>query len=107
AGFSPRQEELSIPVELDDARVRVAVGDEEGAVGKPGDVRGPAEMFVIIAGNARHAQGHQKLLSVVAELEDLLPHVVDDPHGSLGIVRAALDRVRTAATSKKLAPLGA
>src|SRR3989442_714344 len=106
AGCSPRQEELSIPVELDDARVRVSVGDEEGAVGKPGDVRGPTEMLVVIAGNACHAQGHQELLSVVAELEDLLTHVVDNPYGSLGIVRADLDRVRTAAAFKKLVPLG-
>ena len=44
ARCSPRQEELSIPVELDHARVRVSVADEEGAVGKPRDVRGAAEM---------------------------------------------------------------
>ena len=71
-----------------------------------GHIGGPAEMFVLVAGNARHAQRHQVLLSVVAELEDLLPHVVDDPYGSVGIIRADLGRVGTASTFKKLVPLG-
>ena len=102
---SPRHEILSVFVELDHASVRVAVGDVEGAVGKPGDVCRPAEMLIVVAGDARLAQSHQELLSVVAEFEDLLPHVVNHPDVSLGIVWADLDCVRAPAALKELVPL--
>ena len=47
---APGLEELSVLVELGDARVAVAVGDENVAGGVPGHVGGPIE---IVAGDAR------------------------------------------------------
>src|SRR5947209_3788184 len=52
---SPSHEKLSVFIELDDASVRVAIGDVEGAVGKPGDVCRPAEMLIVVAGDSRLA----------------------------------------------------
>src|SRR5262249_11116751 len=102
---SPGHEKLPVSVELDDARVRVAVGDVEGAIGKPGDIRRPAEMLIVVAGDARFAQSHQELLPVIAEFEDLLPHIVDHPDAPFGIVWTDLDRVRPASAFKELVPL--
>src|SRR5437762_9277146 len=52
---SPRHEKLSVSVEFDDSSVRVAIGDVEAAVGKPGDVCGPADMLIVVAGDSRLA----------------------------------------------------
>src|SRR5437773_12369365 len=102
---SPSHEKLSVSVEFDDPRVGVAIGDVEGSVGKPGDVCRPAEMLIVVAGDSRLAQSHQELLPVIAEFEDLLAHVVDDPDIPFRIVWADLDRVRPAAAFKELVPL--
>src|SRR5207247_8423408 len=65
AGCSPRHEEFSVLVELDAARVRVAVADKEGAVGKPVDVGRPAKMLVVVACHAGLAERHDQLLAVI------------------------------------------
>ena len=75
----PRHQELAVLVELDDALVLIAVGDEERAVGQPGDVGRPAEMAAVVAPDQPLAKRHDELLAVVGEFEDLLQIVVDDP----------------------------
>src|SRR5437773_10916996 len=102
---SPRHQKLSVFVELDHASVRVSVGDVEGADGYPGDVCRPAKMLIVVGSDSRLAQSHQELLPIIAEFEDLLAHVVDDPNIPFRIVWADLDCVRPAAAFKELVPL--
>ena len=94
AGLAPRHQVLAVLVELHDARVRVAVGDEERAVGQPRHERRPVEMLVVGRVHVRLADRLQQLLAVVAEHEDGVPVVVDDPDALLRIVRADVDGVR-------------
>ena len=51
---SPSQQELSILVELNDARVAISVADKECAVRQPGNVGGALEMFVVVAWLVSH-----------------------------------------------------
>src|SRR5262245_1900990 len=62
-------------------------------------------MLLVFACDSGFSEGHHELLSVVRELENLLPHVVDDPDVPFRIVWADLDLVRTAATLEQAIPL--
>ncbi len=87
---------LPFLVELRDAHTGVTVGDEERAVGQPGDVGRPVE---VVRAAARHASLAHRLhqLAVVGEDVDLVHVVVDDPDVLLGIVGVHQDLVRSAA----------
>src|SRR5260221_6357417 len=105
AARAPHHQELAVLVELGDARVAVAVADEEGPVGQPRDVGGALEVRAVVARLVARAQRHQQLLAVVAELPDLMMDVVDDPDVVLWIVRAHRNRVRAAALDEQIVPL--
>ena len=98
-------DEHAVLVELRDARVAEAVGDEQAAVGQPRDVLRPAEVLVVVAGDVGFAERAHQLLAVVAELVDLMARVVDHPDVLLRIVRADADLVRSAAALEQLVPL--
>src|SRR6185503_3041090 len=96
--LAPRLDELAVLRELHDAIHRdvgdVAIGDEDVAVLRDGDVAWPAEDIVAAAGNASLAERHQQL-AVGAELEDLVALAVLDlrighPDISLTVDRHAL-----------------
>src|SRR5262245_44251752 len=84
---APLEDELPILVKLHHARVRVAVADEKRTVSQPCNVCGTAEVFFVSACNSCFSKGHHEPLAVVCKLEDLLPHIVDDPDMPFGIVR--------------------
>ena len=94
--LAPVLDELVVRAELRDARAAVAVGDEIRAVGQPGDVGRPVERVRPAAAHAELALAHLEL-TVVREAIDHVQLVVDDPDVLLGIVRADLDLMRTAA----------
>ena len=105
AGCSPGREKFSIFVKLHDARIAITVADEECAIGQPGDVGGPLEMLVVIAGLVPHAQRHQKLFAVIGKLEDLMVNVVNHPDVVLGIIRTDQHRMRAAPILEEMVPL--
>ena len=103
--LSPCHQELAVLVELHDARVGVAVGDIERAVGQPRDERRPVEMLVIGGVYVRLADRLQQPLAVVAENENGVTVVVDDPHALLRIVGADVDGMRPAQHLVPLRPV--
>ena len=105
AARTPRRDEGAVLVELRDARVAQAVGDQQAAVRQPRDVLRPAEVLLVVAGDIGFAQRADELLAVVRELVDLVARVVHDPHVPIGIVRADPNLVRSAAAFEQLVPL--
>jgi len=111
AFFSPGQEEFSVFVELRDARTVVSVRDKHGAVRQPGEKRGPIKMLAVRAGLIGRADSLQEIFSVVAELEDGVFVVVDDPHifsASYGLMYTACGRLKKAShfvQSSEILPL--
>ena len=105
AARAPRRHVRTVLVELGDARVAEAVGDQEAAVRQPRDVLRPSEMLVVGAGDVGFTKRAHQLLAVVGELVDLVPRIVHHPDVALGIVRADPDLVRPAAALEQLVPL--
>ena len=101
AFHAPRRHVLAVPVEFDDARVHVAVGHEEAAVGQPRQIGRAAEVRLVGAADAGHPERHHQLLPVVGELEDLLPRIVHHPDVPLRIVGADLDAMRPAPAGRE------
>src|SRR5215469_1149962 len=56
---SPTREHTPVPIELQDARISVTIGDIDVSVPVPGNIRGLVEMKDIVAGNAHSSQGKQ------------------------------------------------
>src|SRR5881296_1994550 len=102
---SPLHEELPILVELHHPGVRVAIADKECSVGQPRNVGRPAKVFFVSARHSCFSKRHNEPLAVVRELEDLLPHVVDDPDVPFRIVWADFYFVRTAPALEQMIPL--
>ncbi len=94
--LAPRRHVVVVLVVLHHARVRVAVSDEIGAVRIPGDEGRPIEVLRIRGVHVRLAERLQQLLAVVREDEHRVAVVVHDEDALLRIVRADVDRVRTA-----------
>src|SRR4030095_7579130 len=96
---APVHDEVVVRVVLDDACAAVAVGDEVGPVGQPGDVRRPVE-------SVRSTTTHSELpfamnqLTVIREAVDHVELVVDDPDVLLFVVGADLDLVRPTTAGK-------
>src|SRR5438552_18019639 len=86
---SPLHEELPILVELHHARVRIAIADKECSIGQPRNVGRPAKVFFVSPRHSCFSKCHDEPLAVVRKLEDLLPHVVDDPDVPFRVVRVA------------------
>ena len=105
AGCPPGQQELSVLVELYDTRIAISVAYKKRAIRQPGDVGGPLEMFVVVAGLIPHSKGHQQLLAIIGEFENLMMNVVNHPDVVLGIVRADQDGVRSTAILEEMIPL--
>ena len=101
----PGRQELSVLVELHDARIRVAVGDEETSVRQPCDARRSAEVLLVIAFDTRFAECTDEPLAIVREHEDLLLPIVDDPDVPLRVVWTDVDAVRPAAALEETVPL--
>ena len=95
-GWPQSMQELAVAIELGHPRAGVAVGDEEGAVGQPGDVGRPVEVVGPAAGHAALAHRPHQLPVVGEDVDDVLV-VVDDPDVLLRIVGADQDLVRAAA----------
>ena len=95
AAHAPRRDVLAVPIELDDARVRVAVADEEGAVGQPRDVGRPREVRLVVAGHAARADRLHQRLAVARELEERVRAVIDEPDVAIRVVRVHQHAVRT------------
>ena len=91
--LAPCHQELAVLVELHDAGVRVPVGHEECAVGQPRDERRTVEVFVVGGMHVGLTDGLQQPFSVVAENENRVPVVIDDPDALLRIVWADVDGV--------------
>src|SRR6266566_7595715 len=102
---SPGQQEFSVPVELYDACIAVTIADKKRAIRQPGDVGRPLEVFVVIARLVPLPEGHQKLLAIVGEFEDLMMNVVHHPDVVFGVVRADQDRMRSTAILEEVIPL--
>src|SRR5580700_9315277 len=49
AGSSPGQQKFAVLIELNDARIAIAIADKEGAIRQPGDVGGALEMLIVVA----------------------------------------------------------
>ena len=103
----PFHQRLACLVELDDARVLIAIAHVKGAIGAKIDRRRPAEVgeVVVVGEFAGHAKRLHELLPVVRELEDGVAEVVDDPDVSLGVVRAYVDRVWSPPELEEVVPL--
>lgn len=81
---APRQQEFATLVEFRDARAVVAVGDEQGAVWKPGEESGPVEVLVVGAGLAGRAKGLDQELAIIGEFENyvvIIIHYLDEFSG--------------------------
>ncbi len=95
AAHAPRCEVLAVPVEFDDARIDVAVADEEGPIRQPNDVGRTGEVrFVIARGIARANRLHERF-AVARELEDGMRTIVHEPDMPFGIVGVHENTMRT------------
>src|SRR5258706_835841 len=91
---SPLEQVLAVLVEFDDAGIIVAIADEEGSIGQPGDIRWAAEVLAVGARYIAFTHGSQQFLAVVRELQDLLTGAIDDPDVLLRVVGVDPDTMR-------------
>ena len=103
--LSPSHQVFAILVELHDAGIDVSVTDEERAIGQPCHKRRTIEVFVVLARLVWRADCLQQPLSVVCELEDGVPVIIDDPDVLLRIVRTFKNAVGTPEHLVPLAPV--
>src|SRR5262244_3081748 len=91
--LAPVHNEVVVGVVLDNTGAAVAVGDEVGPVGQPGNVRRPVER-VGPATTYAELPFAVNQFTVVREAVDHVELVVDDPDVLLFVVGADLDLVR-------------
>ena len=91
--LAPRRQKFAVLVELYHTSAVVTVGDEDGAVRQPVQVRGAIEVLVVGAGLTVGADGLQFRLPVVRELVNHMFVIVDDPDALLRIVGTDGDKV--------------
>src|SRR5438270_162872 len=87
-------QEFAVFVELHDARIAVAIGDEDGPVRQPVDKGRTIEMLFVVARLIGRAERLDQLLAVVREFENGVGLIVHHPDVFIGIVRINGDVVR-------------
>ena len=103
AFLTPFGQVVSLVVELDDPRIHVAIRNEYG-IGQKGHEGWPPEMMLVVPGFAVGAQGLHQFLAVVAEFEDRVGEVVDDPDVLFRIVGIHMHGMRLHEHRIPLAP---
>jgi len=96
AALPPFHDVVAVGIESSHARIAVAVRNIEAAVRMPRHVRGSGEVVAVGSGLVRNADRLDQLLAVVREFKNRMTIVVHDPDVFLGVVRADIDRMRTA-----------